>query len=152
MSPSYCWAFCFERFHSVIQIHSKTTNADCYQQFLALTLLASYLHLYPWCGRVSLYSTPIIIILYSKTLDTINLKKWQSYIIILAFFISFGEYTPKFLTNYFQENFYITYSSKSLIKTLKNKYNPNTNVILCNEASGSSFWLKLFVLFCISKT
>ena len=41
--------------------------------------------------------------------------------------------------DYFKESFYIKYSSKSLMQTLKNEYNKNSEAILCNEASNASF-------------
>lgn len=114
--------------------YSKFTLA-----LFGLILLASVLKLYPYFSRVALYSYPFLIIVCTKPLDVIKIKSIQFYLLIVVYLISFGGYNHNCFRDYFYRQTFINYAPRTLMLDLKSKYNPETDVILCNNASYYSF-------------
>lgn len=104
---------------------------------LALCLLASLLHLYPFVGRVGLYFIVGFILLAVKTVDSLNSKAfWAG---LVCFFLAFGGYNFSYLNKISKVETFITYAPKNLMMILKEKFNPETDAVLCNSASTSSY-------------
>lgn len=102
---------------------------------LFLILAASLFHVYPFFGRVALYTVSIFILLMVKALDS-NLKIFNYFVYIL-FFLSFYNYF--FILSSLNEYCIINESPEKLMSVLKDKYNNNNDLILCNIASEASY-------------
>lgn len=102
-----------------------------------LVLFASLLKLYPLSGRVGLYFIPIVILLTVKPLDS---KKIVYTIFAgLLIFISFCKYDFKYLNEINKFEYFISYSPKTLTQKLTERFNPKSDIIICNSASSSSY-------------
>lgn len=113
-----------------------------YAKFILITLvimfLASLLHLYPFYNRVSIYSLVILVPLFIKPFEEINIKGAAFVFLTICLISGFAGYLQYF-DKYFQEQTYIIYSPKIMLKTLISNFNPETDIIICNEASASSY-------------
>lgn len=120
-------------------IKEKSTYAKFTLILFGLILLASVLKLYPLMSRVALYSIPFIIIACIKPLDSIKLKSYWFILLCLLYLVGFSKYNLTFFQKVFANEFYVDYAPKTLMADLIDKYNPKTDVVLCNNASSSSF-------------
>lgn len=102
-------------------------------------LLSSLLHIYPMCGRVSLYLIPLFIMLIIKPLDKSKFPKFTFWICVLLIILSFYKYDFHYFYNLKDNNMLIKYSPKHLMQELKENFNPQKDIILCNSASTASF-------------
>lgn len=104
---------------------------------MALCLLASLLHLYPFVGRVGLYFITGFILLAVKPVDCMNGRTFWAFFV--CFFLAFGGYNFSYLNKISKVETFITYAPKNLMIILKEKFNPETDAVLCNSASTSSY-------------
>lgn len=103
-----------------------------------LIISASFLRLYPMMQRVSLYLTPLLIILITKPLDFLYLnKKLYSIFIICLFFSGLCSYNLKYFKSLKLIPSY-TYDARSVMQKLKEHYNEK-DLIVINVASDSEF-------------
>lgn len=102
---------------------------------LGFVLLASFLHLYPFEGRVALYSSGIFILLMMLPLEIKSKNGLICSVILL--FLSFYNYINLFPT--INERCIPKYSPKVLITELSKKYNEEKDTIIINKASTSSY-------------
>lgn len=118
-------------------------DRDTYGKFtlivFGLVLLASVLKLYPYISRVSLYSYPLLILACTKPLDTFKAKSWQFYLLVMVYLISFYGYNHNCFRDFLYKETFISYAPKALMDDLIDKYNPDTDIVLSNSASTSSF-------------
>lgn len=139
--PNICSIFAFTLISFGMYYTYKQGNNIA--RFLVFTIgfgiLASILKLYPFAGRVALYTIPFLIIFCTKPLEQFTFKNWKFYVFIICFVISFGKYNISFAKELVSESAYINYSPKVLMKTLAQHFNPKTDVVLCNSASDSSY-------------
>ena len=106
---------------------------------LFFIILASFLHLYPFIDRVSLYFIPFIIILVLIPFDTIPFnKKILLGIAILLFLSTFCQYNHKYINAFFNPEIFAKYDSRTLMKNLADKYDYK-NYILINDASLTDY-------------
>lgn len=120
-------------------IKEKNTYSKFNLCIFALILLASMLKLYPIMDRVFLFAVPFIIITCVMPLDIIKLKSKEFLVLALLYLLAFGQYNFNYFKLLFTNQLYVDYAPKTLMLDLIQKYNPNTDVILCNNASASSF-------------
>ncbi len=99
-------------------------------------LLSSLLGLYPLSGRVGLYALPMFLLFILKPLDVKNKA------VILAgilFILSFCKYNFAYFKNLTNLDYLVSYSPKNLMIDLKERYNPQKDIVLCNSASSPSY-------------
>lgn len=139
--PNDCSVFTVILFYFGIYFTLKNKNniTQFLLYFIGFVLLASILKIYPIAGRVALYAIPFLIIFCTKPLEQFTFKNWKFYVFIICFVISFSKYNISFAKELVSESAYINYSPKLLMKTLVHKFNPQTDIILCNSASSSSY-------------
>ena len=118
---------------------AKNTVTKYITLTLSLVLLASLLHLYPFAGRVALYFIPCLIILIVKPLDYYKTKTIAFGLAVLLLALGFYRYNSTYLTKIFDKEFFYAHSPKNLMLILKENFNPKEDVILCNDASASSY-------------
>lgn len=116
----------------------KSTTIFCVGVF-GFVLLASLLHLYPFRHRVALYGVPLFILFCIKPLDSIKIKSFLGCLFILFTLIGFCGYNLNFAKMLVNRASYITYSPKNLMAVLKEKYNPEVDSVIFNNASKSSY-------------
>ncbi len=104
----------------------------------ALILLASVLKLYPYMSRVALYSYPFLILACIKSLDVVNFKTKWFYVLSIVYLISFCGYNFSLLKTFAHRENFINYAPRTMMVDLIDKYNPKTDVVLCNQASSAS--------------
>lgn len=102
-----------------------------------LVLFTSLIELYPLSGRVGLYFIPIVILLTIKPLD--SKKIIHTILAGLLIFTSFCKYDFKYLNDINKFEYFISYSPKTLTQQLVEKFNPESDIIICNSASSSSY-------------
>lgn len=102
---------------------------------LLLVFIAAFMHIYPLSGRVGLYFIPIMIIFMLKPLDE---KKWIAAALILVV-LSFCKYDLNYLKNISSFEYFVSCSPKNLIEIIKDKFNPDKDIVLCNSASTPSY-------------
>lgn len=156
---------------------------DDFSKFVLLSfafiMLASALSMYPFAGRVSMYSLLILIPLCLKPIDTYGIKSMLFWVFSLLTLIGFNSYylgknviiadadrpAPIKICGYIRSLFkpdnYITYSPKSLMNILKERFDSKQDFILLNEASLASYMYyskllnfypeKVFQLPCLKK-
>ena len=119
------------------------SSKNCFSKYilytLGLILLASLLHLYPFVGRVALYFTPCLIILFIKPLDYYKFKSYTFVLALLCFVLGFYQYNYNYFKDITNSEFFYTHSAKNLMRILKEKFNPQDDIILSNTASASSY-------------
>lgn len=103
-----------------------------------LIILASMLKLYPFMFRVALYSYPFLIITCVKPLDVVKLKSIQFALLAIVYIISFCGYNYDYFKDFAYKETFINYAPRTLMADLTAKYNPKTDVVLCNGASSAS--------------
>lgn len=116
----------------------KTNHSRFILITLGMIFLASLLHLYPFYNRVSIYSLVILIPLFIKPFEAVKIKSTAFVFLTICLISGFAGYFQHF-DKYFQKQTYIVYSPKIMLKTLISNYNPETDIIICNEASASSY-------------
>ena len=116
---------------------SKTRNISI---FILLTLLFAFLtsvmHLYPLLGRVGLFITPLFLLIVVTPFDRIKSSKVIPVLLTICFVLSYYKYIPYFNSYNAYE---IGYSPKTLMQILKENFNTEEDIILCNPASSASF-------------
>ena len=123
----------------VLMVKDKVKPLSCYiLSVYFLILLASALHLYPYCLRVGLYAISMFILLIIKPLDYYESKKPIFYIILFFVFASLFKYDFAYLKS-LNDNELYRYSPKKLMIELKERFNPKTDVVICNSASSASY-------------
>ena len=108
---------------------------------MALTLLSvvilHILNLYPLYRRAFVFVIPIVLLIIIKPIDYIRMNKKLFYaVIFISSVLFFGQY---FLPKNFVYDDLIIYSPKNLMQETVKNYNPDTDVVITNEASVSSF-------------
>lgn len=133
----------FELLLFVLGLFFFAKDKNNYSKFtlilFGLIFLASALKLYPYFSRVALYSYPFLIITCTKPLDIIRIKSVQFCLLIIVYLISFGGYNHNCFKNFLYKQTFVNYAPRTLMLDLIDKYNPKTDVILCNGASYYSF-------------
>lgn len=104
-----------------------------------LILLGALLKAYPLAGRVGLYHASILILLLLKPFEQFSSKNWQTYLVIFLLIGCFHQYNIEYIKKISNTNTFITYSPRKLMLELKQRFNPNNDIILCNAASNSSY-------------
>lgn len=104
----------------------------------SLIFLASALQLYPYCLRVGLYAISMFILTMIKPLDYYEIKKPIFYLALLLVFASLFKYNFAYFKS-LNENELYRYSPKKLMIELKERFNPKTDVVICNSASTASY-------------
>ena len=123
--------------YSIIKNYKERNNLLIITICLSI-ITASFLQLYPIMQRVSLYITPILIILISKPIDFISVnKKVVSVLIILLYILSFNSYNFSYLKQITKSPDY-SYDARMSMKNLKDLYR-NNELIIVNAASDSEF-------------
>ena len=87
-------------------------------------------------GRVGLYALPMFLLFILKPLDVKNKA------VILAgilFILSFCKYNFAYFKNLTNLDYLVSYSPKNLMIDLKERYNPQKDIVLCNSASSPSY-------------
>ncbi len=119
---------------------SKNRNTSLLMLFTFLGVLtASLLHIYPFAGRVGIFFAPIFIITIIRPFDTSTFPKPTYWITLLFIILSFYKYSPAYILNYKDDTTIVRYSPKSLMKELKQQFNPDEDIILINSASSASY-------------
>ena len=103
----------------------------------ALVLFASLIKLYPLSGRVGLYFAPVVMLFMLKPLD--SKKKGLVILALLLCFTAFCKYDFNYLKNINSVDYFISYSPKVLMFNLVEKFNPKSDIIICNPASSPSY-------------
>lgn len=139
--PNDCSVFTVILFYFGIYFTLKNKNniTQFLLYFIGFVLLASILKVYPIAGRVALYVTPFLIIFCTKPLEEFPFKRKQFWLFMICFLIAFSKYNVTFANELINESSYINYSPKALMKILVQQFNPQTDIILCNSASSSSY-------------
>ena len=108
---------------------------------LLFVLFASYFHLYPFWQRVSLFLSPLFLLLILKPLDITEGKNKNIFIISILFaFIGFHNYfSITHLKTIADINSHIHYSPVKLLNIIKERFNNEVDVVLFNSASDSSY-------------
>lgn len=104
----------------------------------AFVFLASLLHLYPWYARVGLFYASIFMLFVVKSLDDSKFNKPAFYVALMLLILSLYKYDLFYIAN-LNNNNTVTYSPKKLMLILKEKFNPETDAVLCNSASSASY-------------
>ena len=104
---------------------------------VALVLFASLIKLYPLSGRVGLYFAPVVMLFMLKPLD--SKKKGLVILALLLCFTAFCKYDFDYLKNINSVDYFISYSPKVLMFNLVEKFNPKSDIIICNPASSPSY-------------
>lgn len=112
-----------------------------YDIYLALTILSvvilHILNLYPLYRRAFVFVIPIVLLIIIKPIDYVRTNKKLFYaVIFISSVLFFGQY---FLPKNFVYDDLIIYSPKNLMQETVKNYNPDTDVVITNEASVSSF-------------
>lgn len=105
---------------------------------LCFSLLASLINMYPMIGRISLYLTSIFLLIILKPLDFIK-NKIGIIAILLLITLGFIQYSPAYIYSLRNNNKIVKYAPENLMQILIKKFNPKEDIILCNQASVSSF-------------
>ena len=106
---------------------------------IMLGYIFAILHIYTFYIRIALFSVPLFLILIIKPFDSYSFKNWQIYIAIIMLCFGFCKYGLSHIKNVADENTHITWSPKILMQILKEKFNPETDTILHNNASSTSY-------------
>lgn len=123
----------------VLMFKDKTKALSHYILIVyALILLVSALHLYPYCLRVGLYAISMFILIIIKPLDFYEYKKPIFYLVLLLVLASLFKYDLTYI-NGLNENELCRYSPKKLMIELQERFNPKTDVVICNSASAASY-------------
>ena len=119
-----------------IYLYIKEKNKFILSTFFFI-LLAAFLKLYPLSGRVGLFALPIFLLFILKPFD---IKKKAALVFAsLLVFLSFCRYDVGYLKNIMTDNYMVSYSPKTLMMIMKDKFNPKTDTVLCNSASTPSY-------------
>lgn len=106
---------------------------------MGLVLFAALINLYPLVGRVGLYSISMILLLMLKPLDSYNYKHPAFTAALICVFLSFCQYDIQHIRHIMNPETRIPYNSNRLVEIIKEKYNPQTDAIICNSASTASY-------------
>lgn len=106
-----------------------------------LAILASLLRIYPFAERVALYCAPIMIFLCIIPLDKVKLKSVSGIMVILMILLGFGGYNLNYTNLVTDKSIYTKSYPQKLMMKLQEKYNPQTDEIIINNASKASFIL-----------
>ena len=106
-----------------------------------LTIIASALHLYPMKGRMILYLIPFTILVVTKPLDLVQIKKpTLALIIITTYLIPFLTYGNLNYYNYFFiEDTIMWQDSRTALEIIIKNIKPE-EIIVYNNASGPSMY------------
>ena len=100
-----------------------------------LILLSALLHQYTYIGRTALYSISFILLIILKPIDSDSAKK----IILPAIILLFSFYNYVNIATTVKQHCFPDFATPELMKILMYKYNPETDNIICNNASKTSF-------------
>ena len=123
--------------YSIIKNYKERNNLLMITICLSI-IATSFLQLYPIMQRISLYITPILIILISKPIDFISVnRKVVSVLIILLYILNFNSYNFSYLKQITRSPDY-SYDARLSMEKLKDSYK-NNDLIIINAASDSEF-------------
>ena len=110
--------------------------------FFIFIILAHMFHLYPIHGRTALYALPVMLLMYIKAFDSINKNKLFITLNSLIIFVGFicyllPDYSTSIIVN--TDKAFIKYSPKKMLSIIQKNFNPETDVIIVNEASAYCF-------------
>ena len=127
----------------IICVKKERTKFNAYLGIsLFMSAFVSYIKLYPTLiGRTALFIVPVVVMALIKLLDVLDTKHLFFYIICFLFAIGTHKY---FSLLYLKEindvvPTFRNYSPQSLIREIKIKANPKTDVIVTTESSMYSF-------------
>lgn len=117
----------------------KSTLSKYYILVFLLCIIVAALKLYPFMGRVCLFAVPMFIFFIVKPLDyTVGKKMWCFVAVILL--LAFGKYNIGYFTNILlNDAHYNIFRAKSFVSEMMKSYNPDTDTIIVNSASMSTF-------------
>ena len=116
---------------------TKTRGTSRYMLIvLGLIFLAALLHLYPLSGRVGLYAINLFILFIVKPFDTYSYNKPAFWCAAICIILGFCQYDIKACAN--MES-YTSFSPQNLMLILKEKFDPEKDIIIINSASASSY-------------
>ena len=124
----------------ILCLVDKTMNRSSLHLILVtivFVLFATLLHIYPILGRVGLFLLPLLIIVMVLPLERSVFPKFNYWIALLFIILSFYKNIP-FFSNISEEELF-GYSPKNLMIELKNNFDKDNDIILCNSASSASF-------------
>ncbi len=119
---------------------SKKRNISLFMLIaLACTFGAALFNIYPLSGRVGLFISPLFIILMITPLDKAISLKPTYWTTILLIILSFYNYSPAWIMKYKDASNIFKHSPRTMMLELKEHFDPNKDIILCNSASASSY-------------
>lgn len=120
-----------------LYIRENSRNSVFILTAFVLVMLAAIFQLYPLSGRIGLYFIPVVLLLILKPLDIKN----NGAVLVALFFLlfSFCKYDLSYFKNICDVDYFVSCSPKHLMQIMKEKFNPDTDIILCNAATTPSY-------------